>query len=82
MASGYVSYCAFDAMYAAFAAVEFLRRWTGIGIPVGGGEYCDAREPGLYAAMEGATMGVTCGTNVRANTAPLYADCYVYPPGG
>ena len=59
MATGTVSYCAFDAMYYAFAATEFLQRWTGIRLPVGGGEYCDAREPGLYAAMEKAYKAMT-----------------------
>lgn len=59
MRTGYVSYSAFDAMYYAFASVEFLRRWTGINIPVGGGEYCDAREPGMYAVMEKAYKAMT-----------------------
>ena len=50
--TGRVSYSAFDAMHYAFAAVEFLRRWTGISIAVGGGEYCDSSVPGLYATLE------------------------------
>ncbi|MBI3923459.1 MAG: trimethylamine methyltransferase family protein, partial [Armatimonadetes bacterium] len=54
MRSGSVSYCSFDAMFYGFATCEFLRRWTGMNIHVGGGEYCDAREPGLYAAREKA----------------------------
>jgi len=54
MKSGAVSYSAFDAMYYAFAAVEFLRRWCAINIPVGSGEYCDAKVPGLYTALEKA----------------------------
>lgn len=36
---------------------------------------------GLYAAAEGATTGVVCGTNVRQNSAPLFADCYLFQPG-
>jgi len=59
MRTGHVSYSAFDAMYYAFAAVEFLRKWCGITIPVGGGEYCDARLPGLYAALEKAYKAMT-----------------------
>ncbi len=59
MSTGHISYSAFDAMYYAFASVEFLRRWTGVAVPVGGGEYCDAREPGLYAAMEKAHKAMT-----------------------
>jgi len=54
MRSGHVSYCAFDAMMYAFATVEFIERWCGLRVPVGGGEYCDAREPGMYAALEKA----------------------------
>ena len=54
MKTGSVSYAAFDAMFYAFASVEFLRRWCGKTIPVGGGEYCAAKVPGLYAALEKA----------------------------
>jgi len=54
MATGAVSYSAWDALYYGFACVEFLRRWCGITVPMGSGEYCDARTPGLYAALEKA----------------------------
>lgn len=54
MKSGTVSYSAFDAMHYAFVSAEFLRRWTGVDVSVGGGEYCSAREPGLYTAIEKA----------------------------
>ena len=54
MKTGTVSYSAFDARYFAFASVSFLRRWTGVEVQVGGGEYCAATEPGLYAAYEKA----------------------------
>jgi trimethylamine--corrinoid protein Co-methyltransferase len=59
MRTGATSYCAFDAMLYAFATVEFLRRWTGVEVPVGGGEYCDAKVPGLYAALEKAYKAMT-----------------------
>ena len=59
MQTGAVSYSAFDAMYYAFATIEFLRRWTGRQVIVGGGEYCDAREPGLFAAWEKAYKAMT-----------------------
>jgi trimethylamine:corrinoid methyltransferase-like protein len=36
-----------------------MRRWTGRDIPVGGGEYCDAKEPGYYAALEKAYKSMT-----------------------
>ena len=54
MRSGQVSYCSFDAMRYSFALAEFLRRWCGKELTVGGGEYCDAKAPGYYAAMEKA----------------------------
>lgn len=54
MATGHVSYAAWDALYYGFACVEFIRRWCGIGVPMGSGEYCDAKVPGLYAALEKA----------------------------
>jgi len=53
------SYCSFDAMLYSFATVEFLRSWCGIEVPVGGGEYCDAKAPGLYAALEKAYKAMT-----------------------
>jgi trimethylamine:corrinoid methyltransferase-like protein len=52
MRTGTVSYSAPDAMYMAFCSIEFIRRWTGVSIPPGSGEYTDAKEPGLYAVLE------------------------------
>jgi trimethylamine---corrinoid protein Co-methyltransferase len=52
MRSGSTSYSAPEAMYHAFASIEFLRRWTGVDIPPGSGEYCDARHIGMYAVLE------------------------------
>ena len=54
MKTGAVSYCSFDAMLHSFALREFLLKWTHRDLPVGGGEYCDARSPGHYAALEKA----------------------------
>lgn len=59
MKTGHVSYSSFDAMFYSFVSVEFLRRWCGLCLAVGGGEYCDAREPGLYAALEKAYKAMT-----------------------
>jgi trimethylamine--corrinoid protein Co-methyltransferase len=42
-----------------FAACEFMRKWTGMRLFVGGGEYCDAKLPGLYAALEKAHKSMT-----------------------
>jgi trimethylamine--corrinoid protein Co-methyltransferase len=57
--TGEVSYSSFDAMLYGCAAVEFLRRWCGMEVTVGGGEYCSAKEPGLYAALEKAYKALT-----------------------
>ncbi|MBN2450427.1 MAG: trimethylamine methyltransferase family protein, partial [Lentisphaeria bacterium] len=59
MRTGSVSYSTFDALFYGFACCEFLRLWTGRHLPVGGGEYCDAREPGTFAAMEKAWKAMT-----------------------
>ncbi len=59
MKTGQVSYSCYDAMRYAFATVEFLRRWCGLTIPVGGGEYCDAKAPGMYTALEKAYKAMT-----------------------
>jgi len=54
MRTGSVSYSAFDAMRNGFATAEFMQRWTGVTVNVGGGEYCDAKVPGYFAALEKA----------------------------
>ncbi|NLS79659.1 MAG: hypothetical protein GXY76_20620 [Chloroflexi bacterium] len=59
MKTGFVSYCSPDGMLRAFALAEFLRRWCGQHVVVGGGEYCDARMPGRYAALEKAYKAMT-----------------------
>ncbi|HOM80291.1 MAG TPA: trimethylamine methyltransferase family protein [Armatimonadota bacterium] len=59
MKSGTVSYSAPDAMGYAFATVEFLRRWCGMRIAVGSGEYCAAKQPSLYTALEKAHKSMT-----------------------
>jgi trimethylamine--corrinoid protein Co-methyltransferase len=59
MKTGSTSYSTFDALFYSFATVEFIRRWCGKEIPVGGGEYCDAKLPGLYTALEKAYKAMT-----------------------
>lgn len=59
MKTGSTSYSTFDAMLYSFATVEFLRRWIGKQVTVGGGEYCNAKLPGLYAALEKAYKAMT-----------------------
>ncbi|MBM3474848.1 MAG: hypothetical protein FJX75_16415 [Armatimonadetes bacterium] len=60
MKTGAVSYSAPDAMFYGFAAVEFVRRWIGFRMAVGSGEYCDAKQPGLYTALEKAFKSMMC----------------------
>jgi trimethylamine--corrinoid protein Co-methyltransferase len=59
MRGGGVSYSSPDGMMRACATSEFLRRWCGVEVAVGGGEYCDARAPGLYAGLEKAYKAMT-----------------------
>jgi len=59
MGTGAVSYSAWDSMYYGFATVEFIRRWVGYVVPMGAGEYCDARVPSLYASLEKAYKSMT-----------------------
>lgn len=59
MKSGTVSYSAPDALLRGFATSEFLRRWCGLSIRVGGGEYSAAKVPGLYTALEKAYKAMT-----------------------
>ena len=59
MRSGEASYSAPDAMVRNFALRDFLRRWTGVTIGAGGGEYCPAKTPGVYAALEKAYSAMT-----------------------
>ena len=61
MKTGTVSYCAPDAMFYGFANAEFLRRWTGMRVYVGGGEYSAAKVPGLYTALEKAYKSLLIG---------------------
>ncbi|MDP6776286.1 MAG: trimethylamine methyltransferase family protein [Candidatus Latescibacteria bacterium] len=58
-ASSEHSYTAPDAMMRNFALREFMRRWTGISVGAGGGEYCPAKVPGPYAALEKAHAAMT-----------------------
>ena len=59
MKTGSVSYSALDAMRYAFAMTEFMQRWTGMTVQVGGGEYCAAKVPGYYALLEKAYKAMT-----------------------
>ena len=59
MRTSTTSYSAFDGIRCAFATHEFMRKWTGVTISVGGGEYCAAKTPGYFAAWEKARKAMT-----------------------
>ena len=59
MRTGSVSYGALDAMAYGFALHDFLLRWTGKAVSISGAEYCSAKAPGYYAAMEKANKAMT-----------------------
>jgi len=59
MRTGHVSFSNFDAMFYAIAVVQFLEKWCGVTVVVGGGEYSDAKRPGMYAALEKAHKAMT-----------------------
>ncbi len=67
MATGTVSYFAFDGMRNALALAEFMRKWTGVRVSAGGADYCSAKLPGYFAAWEKAykamTLAAFTGTN-------------------
>ena len=75
-ASSEHSYSAPDAMMRNFALGEFMRRWTGISIGAGGGEYCPAKVPGAYAAMEKAhaAMAVAAFTGSHPGSGSGHLD--------
>jgi len=57
-------------MHYGAAAVEFLRRWCGMLVPIGAGDYCEARAPGLYAALEKAYKSVVASAFTGQPLAP------------
>jgi len=59
MKSGQVSYSAPDSMLYGCAQAEFMRRWCHMHVTIGGGEYCSAKAPGMYAVMEKAHKAMT-----------------------
>jgi len=59
MRGGDVNYWAFDALMRRLATCEFIRKWTGVCISPGVGEYSPARLPGFYSALEKAYVAMT-----------------------
>ncbi|NLC57090.1 MAG: hypothetical protein GX774_09655 [Armatimonadetes bacterium] len=60
MRSGNASYCSPEAMLLNFGTREFLQRVSGVTAGISGADdYCDAKFPGLAAAMEKALKAMT-----------------------
>ncbi|MHB0874765.1 MAG: trimethylamine methyltransferase family protein [Anaerolineae bacterium] len=54
MRGGGVSWWGFDGMIRSLTACAFLRRWTGVPVSPGGGEYTPSQYPGSYVSLEKA----------------------------
>jgi len=54
MTSGAVNFTAFDAAARRFAVCEFIRKWTGVQLSPGPGEWTPTKTPGLYCTLEKA----------------------------
>ncbi|MGQ9554105.1 MAG: trimethylamine methyltransferase family protein [Anaerolineae bacterium] len=59
MRTGEISYWAFDAVIRSLSTCEFLRKWTGVAVSAGGGEYNPSTVPGSYVALEKAYRAMT-----------------------
>ena len=59
MRTGEVNFSSFDALIRRLSVSEFIRKWTGISISPGVGEYTSSRLPGLYTALEKAYVAMT-----------------------
>lgn len=59
MRTGDISYSGYDATIRSLATCEFLRRWTGVTVSPGGGEYNPSSVPGTYTALEKAYRAMT-----------------------
>ena len=59
MKSGNVSFTAFDAVISRFTVCDFIRKWTGVRLAPGPGEWVPTKEPGLYCTLEKAYFAMT-----------------------
>ncbi len=59
MRTGKVNYGAFDALIRKLSVSEFIRKWTGILVSPGTGEYTSSKLPGLFTALEKANVAMT-----------------------
>jgi trimethylamine:corrinoid methyltransferase-like protein len=59
MRSGNVSFTAFDATISRLAVCDFIKKWTGIRLAPGPGEFSPTKVPGLYCALEKAYFAMT-----------------------
>ncbi|MHB0874766.1 MAG: trimethylamine methyltransferase family protein [Anaerolineae bacterium] len=59
MRTGEISYWAFDSVVGSLTTCELLRRWTGVTVSAGGGEYNPSKVPGAFVALEKAYRAMT-----------------------
>ena len=60
LSSGDVSFTAFDAAIRRLAVCEFIRKWTGVQLAPGPGEWTPTKGPGSYCTLEKAYFGMIC----------------------
>lgn len=58
MRTGQVNYWTFDMLLRRLCICEFVKRWTGITISPGIGEYTPAKHPGFYTTLEKAYLAM------------------------
>ncbi|MBN1446185.1 MAG: trimethylamine methyltransferase family protein [Candidatus Omnitrophica bacterium] len=59
MKTGQVNYWTFDTLIRRLSICEFVRKWTGVAISPGIGEYTPAKHPGFYTTLEKAYLAMT-----------------------
>jgi len=58
MKSGGVDYWTFDTLIRRFSVCEFIRKWMGVSVSAGIGEWGPTKVPGFYAALEKAYLAM------------------------
>lgn len=59
MKMGEVNFWGFDVLTSRLSAAEFIKKWTGVSVSPGIGEYSPAQLPGFYTTLEKAYLAMT-----------------------
>jgi|GEM_PF-563785 len=59
MQSGEVDFCGYDNYINKLSVCEFIRKWFGVLVCPGFGEYCQSKVPGFYTALDKAYQAMT-----------------------